>query len=69
MKCRDCKWLCGEEMPTAHIGTRVECMQPEKQARWAEERASWMGEYRGRSARFKNPSGNACSRFVLKGRE
>lgn len=43
--CRDCKYLCGEE-----VSVGIECMNPEKQAKWSE----------GAVSRYRKPSDRAC---------
>ena len=60
-KCKECKWLTGEKRS---IG--VECMNPENQKKWNEREI--LRKKAGYShpevvARYKQPSGKACSKF------
>ena len=58
-KCKDCKWLTGKR-----VSVGVECMHPEKQARWRKQdciRNNLNGH--PTVARYKQPSGLACKKF------
>ena len=57
-RCRECKWLTGEKR-----GSAYECMQPEKQAKWNNQKNLWMGELRKTTARYKQRGGLACKKF------
>lgn len=59
-KCKDCRFHCGR---TSSVGR--ECMQPDNQAKWNEKQAllDARGIARKITARFKQPSANACKKF------
>ncbi len=62
MTCKECKWLYGEKKES-----RIECMNPEKQRRFAEldkRRSSLSGA--PAMARYKYPSYPACKKFEAK---
>ena len=61
-KCKDCKWL--SDIRRTYYGN--ECKNPEKQAKWENQKYLWMGELRSKRARYKYPSALACKKFEAK---